>query len=145
MTTVMMMMMLIAFALASLIYASPTHNPTPSQDCLSRTVCLDGVNACGQPWGTCIPDCRPLSYTTPPCIAPRVTALPTTIEAATTSSPTSACSPLTLCIDFVDPCGQGYGGCYDICGGEPSWTKPSCDIEPTMGVGGDVADEEGRD
>ncbi|CAI6078436.1 unnamed protein product [Clonostachys chloroleuca] len=93
--------------------------PTPtSDDCSTRTVCVDGINECGEPWGTCIPDCQPWNISTPPC---------------STFTPPPMCSDsepgqgIWLCKDFIDPCHQMYGGCYDVCKPEPSWYTPPCD------------------
>ena len=41
--------------------------------------------------------------------------------------PTSSCTS-TLCADYINSCGQTYGGCYPACSGytTPSFTDPGC-------------------
>ncbi|PHH63338.1 hypothetical protein CDD81_6035 [Ophiocordyceps australis] len=51
--------------------APPKAKPTTTKDdCHTRTVCIDGINKCGIPWGVCIPDCKPWKYQTPECPSP---------------------------------------------------------------------------
>ncbi|WQF77618.1 hypothetical protein CDEST_02632 [Colletotrichum destructivum] len=56
-----------------------TPQPTTSENCSSRTICVDYINECGQMYGGCHADCRPWpSYAPPPCI-PSVTLDPSTL------------------------------------------------------------------
>ncbi|KAL7786780.1 hypothetical protein V8C37DRAFT_391693 [Trichoderma ceciliae] len=49
----------------------PTPIPVTTSEevanCSSITVCVDGINSCGIPFGDCIPDCKPWNIFTPPC------------------------------------------------------------------------------
>ncbi|KAK4116284.1 hypothetical protein N656DRAFT_765273 [Canariomyces notabilis] len=46
-----------------------TGKATGTSSCTAaQTVCLDGINECGQWYGGCFPDCRPWpTFTAPPC------------------------------------------------------------------------------
>lgn len=45
-----------------------------------------------------------------------------------TPPPSSTTCTSTLCADYIDSCGQTYGGCYPVCSGyaTPSFTDPGC-------------------
>lgn len=47
---------------------APTSRQT-KDDCRTRTVCVDAVNACGQKYGGCFADCKPWPLSPPPCPA----------------------------------------------------------------------------
>lgn len=54
-------------------------------------------------------------------------AKPTTTR-CTTAPPSSTSCETTLCQDFINSCGQTYGGCFAACPGftTPSFTDPGC-------------------
>ncbi|KAG0123561.1 hypothetical protein HOY82DRAFT_673910 [Tuber indicum] len=114
--------------------AWPTFSkpPCPTTKC-SHSICYDGIDKCGQFYGGCTlaPECggpKTPTFSRPPCP-------PTTVTSTTTAS--STCT-VSLCVDGIDACGQGWGGCFlaPECGGkEPSWTKPPCTkttVTPTV-------------
>ncbi|KAK2016368.1 hypothetical protein LZ32DRAFT_601593 [Colletotrichum eremochloae] len=41
-------------------------------------------------------------------------------------TPIEACSTRTICRDFINECGQMYGGCHNVCRPWPTFTKPPC-------------------
>ena len=110
--------------------AIPTSSPCP-------TICVDYVNECGMMYGGCFPEPACTggtawpSFPKPPC--------PTTISTASTaSSSTPTVSPCpTICADYINECGQMYGGCFPdpACTGGtvwPTFTKPPCTgVNPT--------------
>ncbi|RPA99646.1 hypothetical protein L873DRAFT_899437 [Choiromyces venosus 120613-1] len=112
--------------------AWPTFSkpPCPTTRC-SRSICYDGIDKCGQFYGGCtlVPECggpKTPTFSRLPCP-------PTTTTTSTTTTATSTCT-VSLCVDGIDACGQGWGGCFlaPECGGkEPSWTKPPC-TKPTV-------------
>ncbi|KAK5988911.1 hypothetical protein PT974_10408 [Cladobotryum mycophilum] len=62
----------------------------PTDDCRTRTVCVDAINKCGVRYGACIPDCKPWSISAPPCSLETQTIATLTskvITAHVTSSP----------------------------------------------------------
>jgi hypothetical protein len=46
----------------------------------------------------------------------------------TTTKPSSTSCTLTICADYINSCGQMYGGCYPACSGipRPTFTAPPC-------------------
>ncbi|CUS10997.1 unnamed protein product [Tuber aestivum] len=107
--------------------AWPTFSkpPCPTTSC-SHSICYDGIDKCGQFYGGCTlaPECggpKTPTFSRPPCP-------PTTIATYNTTTASPTCT-VSLCVDGIDACGQGWGGCFlaPECGGkEPSWTKPPC-------------------
>ncbi|KAF1826756.1 uncharacterized protein K489DRAFT_124866 [Dissoconium aciculare CBS 342.82] len=97
----------------------------------TQTICADYVNECGQWYGGCYaacPDSPKPTFTPPPC-----TKTTTTSKATTTSKPASkksstATCTQTICADYINECGQWYGGCYAACPGlpKPTFTPPPC-------------------
>ncbi|KAL6903052.1 hypothetical protein GGI43DRAFT_331347 [Trichoderma evansii] len=59
-------------------YPTPVPTPTPGEiaNCSTITVCVDGINSCGIPFGGCIPDCKPWNIFTPPCPADLIDIVP---------------------------------------------------------------------
>ncbi|KAK4132403.1 hypothetical protein BT67DRAFT_88680 [Trichocladium antarcticum] len=50
------------------ITSVPTGGPSSSCDGSGKSVCWDGMNDCGVPYGGCFPDCKPWpTFTAPPC------------------------------------------------------------------------------
>lgn len=51
-----------------------------------------------------------------------------TATPCTTAAPSSTTCETTLCADYINSCGQMYGGCYPACSGftTPSFTDPGC-------------------
>ncbi|KAI0123351.1 hypothetical protein BJ170DRAFT_641498 [Xylariales sp. AK1849] len=37
-----------------------------------------------------------------------------------------SCSSSTVCEDFINECGQTYGGCFSACTPWPTFTAPAC-------------------
>lgn len=126
-------------ALASIASAGPTiTNAPPSSSTCSLTLCADYINSCGQTYGGCYPACS--GYTTPsftdPGCPPTTKPVPPTItsctqsltKSTTTSKPCSTTCTEILCQDFVNSCGQWYGGCFPVCSGltTPTFTDPGC-------------------
>lgn len=62
-------------------------------------------------------------YSEPPCSS-----------TTTTSPPSSTTCTSTLCADYINSCGQIYGGCYPACSGHttPSFTDPGCPTPCSM-------------
>ncbi|EHK17397.1 uncharacterized protein TRIVIDRAFT_66108 [Trichoderma virens Gv29-8] len=59
----------------------PTPMPTPTSpveiyNCSAITVCVDGINSCGIPFGGCFPDCKPWNIIVPPCPEDDIDAVP---------------------------------------------------------------------
>ncbi|KAK6353999.1 hypothetical protein TWF730_008419 [Orbilia blumenaviensis] len=56
-----------------------------------------------------------------------VTRVTTRITKSPRPTTTTSCS-ITLCADYVNSCGMGYGGCYPACPGlpTPTFTPPPC-------------------
>ena len=113
---------------------STTRYPT-SDDCSTRTVCADYVNACGQMYGGCFPDCKPWPTFTPPPCTSTTTPPGTTVydppPPTTTPSTSDSCSTQTVCADYVNECGQWYGGCFSACTPWPTFNRPSCTSTPS--------------
>lgn len=110
------------------ISSSPS---SPTDNCITRTVCADYINDCGVWYGGCFPDCTPWpTFTAPPCPSSSMSAgvLTTTTPAyPTTSLPEETdCHTETVCEDFVNDCGQMYGGCFSACTPWPTFTAPPC-------------------
>ncbi|KAK8041072.1 hypothetical protein PG994_014079 [Apiospora phragmitis] len=49
--------------------------------------------------------------------------------AAAAVSNDGSCSTKTVCADYVNACGQMYGGCFSACTPWPSFTAPPCTLE----------------
>ncbi|TDZ73124.1 hypothetical protein CTRI78_v001318 [Colletotrichum trifolii] len=116
-------------SVAGLIAAAPQAQGRPGgkpAPC-PMTMCIDGINPdCGIPWGGCYDICKPKSKPTmPPCPkptkslvsitkrpSPRPTAPPSSSRSLTPVKPTppANCSSRTVCVDYVNSCGQWYGG-----------------------------------
>ncbi|KAK8067249.1 hypothetical protein PG997_013996 [Apiospora hydei] len=45
---------------------------------------------------------------------------------SSSSSAADACSTQTVCADYVNACGQMYGGCFSACTPWPTFTPPPC-------------------
>ncbi|KAG8668652.1 hypothetical protein FPOAC2_07950 [Fusarium poae] len=82
---------------AGLVIAAPVSSDPPC-----ATICQDGVNDCGQPWGGCWDICKPEeSPTPPPCtytytpIIPPITPDPTITLPVITPDPTITISIIT--------------------------------------------------
>ncbi|KAF7564113.1 hypothetical protein G7046_g68 [Stylonectria norvegica] len=103
--------------LAGLTAAAPKYGK-----CEHATLCIDAINDCGVPYGTCYDTCSPQdSPTAPPCTT---TATPAhSITGCPAHPPTSSCEPVTICEDLINKCGDMYGG------PRPSWTKPPCSLD----------------
>ncbi|ORY72110.1 uncharacterized protein BCR38DRAFT_418936 [Pseudomassariella vexata] len=94
----------------------PASSSTPvTDDCSTRTVCVDYINDCGLWYGGCFADCAPWpTFTAPPCTGTSsVPSGPVTTPAISTQQTTLPCSS-TLCVDYLKTCGTTavltYGG-----------------------------------
>ncbi|KAM3509363.1 hypothetical protein MY11210_006362 [Beauveria gryllotalpidicola] len=109
----------------------PTTTPTPD-NCSTRTVCLDYVNECGIWYGGCVPDCKPWpTFSKPPCPSTTSTTISITATPTATTS-VQDCHAHTICIDYVNECGMGYGGCIPACKPWPTFSKPPCPSTTTL-------------
>ncbi|KAI6381644.1 hypothetical protein MCOR25_001114 [Pyricularia grisea] len=127
-----------------------TPSPTvvivsPSVDiCSTRTVCVNGIDACGQKYGGCVLDCKPWAITTPSCslnslaqmtIVTQPPSFTTALANATLLDPiVENCSSRTVCWDGTNECGEMYGGCFPDCTPWPTFSKPPCpsiEVKPT--------------
>ncbi|KAF3905348.1 hypothetical protein AA313_de0207006 [Arthrobotrys entomopaga] len=122
-----------ALQLSGTLAATISPSPKPTT---CPTLCVDYVNPCGKTYGGCGAHCTgdPLpTFSAPPCAS--TTSATTTIKITTTApSPTpyiptttASCSR-TVCVDYLDACGQMYGGCYPNCPGytTPTFVGPAC-------------------
>ncbi|KAI6467935.1 hypothetical protein MCOR15_002350 [Pyricularia oryzae] len=125
---------------------TPVTAPVPTaaitspviDNCSTRTVCVDGIDACGQKYGGCVPDCKPLAITTPSCslnsltqmtIVTQPPSITTALANATLLDPiVDNCSSRTVCWDGINECGEMYGGCFPDCTPWPTFTKPPCSL-----------------
>ncbi|KAF9879815.1 hypothetical protein CkaCkLH20_02626 [Colletotrichum karsti] len=130
-----------ALSVAAFVAAAPQiqqgRAAVPPLNC-PATICIDGINtACPSVrWGGCYDACRPsLSPTQPPCPKPTkptksITKMPGKPSPRPVSPPkpssTDNCNTRTICIDYVNECGQWYGGCHADCRPWPSYTAPPC-------------------
>ncbi|KAK8101490.1 uncharacterized protein PG998_007095 [Apiospora kogelbergensis] len=57
-----------------------------------------------------------------------VLALFATAAAAAAVSNEESCSTKTVCADYVNECGQMYGGCFSACTPWPSFKAPPCTL-----------------
>ncbi|KEZ44513.1 hypothetical protein SAPIO_CDS3531 [Scedosporium apiospermum] len=110
--------------------SSQSYPPGMEEQCErngSLILCADGIDECGNGWGTCFDVCATptLSRPTTPC---SITPEPTVASPEPISE---SCSDITLCIDYVNECGMWYGGCHDICS-TPSYAKPPCPSTMTV-------------
>jgi hypothetical protein len=109
----------------------PTSVPTlttvtksSSSECVHLTRCDDYIDpVCSQWYGGCWDICSPSpTWSKPSC------SLTTQPPSTTKKSSSSACVHQTMCADYLDSCGHTYGGCYDICSPEPSWSTSDCTL-----------------
>ncbi|KAI3537662.1 hypothetical protein CSPX01_10027 [Colletotrichum filicis] len=136
--------------------------PSNAADC-PRTMCLDGINPeCGIRWGGCYDMCQPqMKPTMPPCKStlskstisktfepsftrPTRPSLPPTRSPTITRAPPSLttlpttavdnCSTRSVCVDYINECGQWYGGCHADCKPWPSYSKPLCTPTSSLSV-----------
>ncbi|KAF7540171.1 hypothetical protein G7054_g1589 [Neopestalotiopsis clavispora] len=131
-------------------YSSALLTPTPSisaDNCSTRSVCADYINECGIWYGGCFADCTPWpTFSKPPCpnttstsnlpvfvtttetlLPPSVVTTFTTNTDDTFPTPTSSdCHDQTICADYINDCGQLYGGCFSACTPWPVFTPPPC-------------------
>ncbi|KAH8664411.1 hypothetical protein BX600DRAFT_464396 [Xylariales sp. PMI_506] len=122
-----------AFAAPAVDGVAITKSPTPCSsptvtDCTATapTICVDYFDNCGQTYGGCFPDCNPWpSFTAPPC------SISSTTTTTTKPTTTTDCSALTVCEDFINECGQTYGGCFSACTPWPTFTPPPCSLTTT--------------
>jgi hypothetical protein len=109
----------------------PRTLTTSVSNCSAQTVCADYLNECGQTYGGCFSACKPYpSFTAPPCPSntssisiTKVTPIP---QPPVTNL--SGCSAQTVCADYINACGQMYGGCFSACKPWPTFTAPPCSI-----------------
>lgn len=103
---------------------------TSTDDCSTRTVCADYVNECGQAYGGCFSACTPWpTFSKPPCTSTASVATPVTTPVPVVTPPSSNspdCHSQTVCADYVNECGQAYGGCFSACTPWPTFTAPPC-------------------
>ncbi|KAM0332187.1 hypothetical protein ACHAQA_002462 [Verticillium albo-atrum] len=116
----------LAAGLASALPATCSDEPPASSDC--PTLCIDGINDCGEGWGGCYNVCKPEeSPTMPPCSTPTVTKMPIYADTPTlTYTEAEDCSSRTVCADYVNECGVWYGGCFSDCLPWPTFAPPPC-------------------
>ncbi|KAF6841808.1 hypothetical protein CMUS01_03477 [Colletotrichum musicola] len=118
-----------ALGVVGLVAAAPQgpagpNVPGPLVVC-PQTMCIDGLNPdCGIRWGGCYDVCKPsLKPTMPPCSkttrsitrstvkpSPRPTAPPSLSRSIIKPTGIGNCSSRTVCVDYVNECGQWYGG-----------------------------------
>ncbi|KAH9243073.1 hypothetical protein K456DRAFT_1716707 [Colletotrichum gloeosporioides 23] len=134
-----------ALSVAGFVAAAPQIQPGKAG--CPQNICIDGINpACPTVrWGGCYDACKPdTAPTMPPCPKPTkptksITKIPGKPSPRPTAPPslsvtpvkpptiiTDSCSKRTVCIDYVNECGQWYGGCHSDCRPWPSYTAPPC-------------------
>ena len=86
---------------------------------------MDYINKCGQTYGGCFPSTSPFPTFTGPSCSLETTATLTTITKSTT---TRTATP-TICVDYINKCGQTYGGCFPSADPVPTFTAPSCSLD----------------
>ena len=120
--------------------STTTVPPTSSPICTS-SICADFINSCGQTYGGCYAACS--GFTTPSFTDPGCPTITTssTLTISTSSTTTDAACHSTACIDYINACGQTYGGCFPYCSGYtiPSFTAPPCTGSTTNTVSTVVA------
>ena len=101
-----------------------TPAPTPT-----RTVCVDYINKCGQTYGGCFPSTSPFpTFTGPSCSLETTTPTVTTIITRSSTTTAHTATP-TICVDYINKCGQTYGGCFPSTSPFPTFTAPSCSLD----------------
>jgi hypothetical protein len=121
---------------------SSVASSTTTDDCSTRTVCADYINECGQWYGGCFPDCKPWpTFSKPVCTSTTTSASVTTVSITTISvtsatvtplsSTTTNCHNQTICADYINECGQTYGGCFSACKPYRTFTAPACTTTTT--------------
>ncbi|ETS80022.1 hypothetical protein PFICI_07551 [Pestalotiopsis fici W106-1] len=126
---------------ASYSSALLTTSSFSADNCSTRTVCADYINECGIWYGGCFADCTPWpTFSKPPCpsntstssnfpvlVTTTTTLPPSVIVTDTPTTPTSTdCHDQTICADYINSCGQTYGGCFSACTPWPVFTPPPC-------------------
>ncbi|KAF2724886.1 hypothetical protein K431DRAFT_197635, partial [Polychaeton citri CBS 116435] len=106
-------------------YTTPSFTPPPCTATPTNTAsCTIYVNSCGLTYGGCYDSCKTPSpsFSDPGC-GPTTTT--TTPPPGPTTTDVPSCG--TRCVDYINSCGQTYGGCYDDCASTtPSFTDPGC-------------------
>lgn len=79
-------------------------------------------DTCKTAEGPIAPLCAPVTSSWTTIIGPVPTKHTTTTKATTTAVP-------PICVDYVNKCGQTYGGCFPSTNPFPTFSKPSCSLE----------------
>ncbi|KAB5563602.1 hypothetical protein GE09DRAFT_788638 [Coniochaeta sp. 2T2.1] len=106
---------------------TPAAMTTVAPPAVTPTICVDYVNKCGQMYGGCFASTRPFPTFTGPSCSLETTPPPV----VTTVAPPSTTVTPTICVDYVNKCGQTYGGCFASTRPFPTFTGPSCSLETT--------------
>ncbi|KAK3397482.1 hypothetical protein B0T20DRAFT_499109 [Sordaria brevicollis] len=67
-----------------------------------------------------------------PSIITEIVTITTDFGAIKTKSGADNCSSRTVCIDYIDKCGQTYGGCVPDCFPWPTFSAPPCPRPTTV-------------
>ncbi|KAK1981288.1 hypothetical protein LZ30DRAFT_750156 [Colletotrichum cereale] len=110
--------LLTVLGLVGIVAASPQIQVPPSDAAqCPQSVCVEGINtACSKRWGGCYDRCKPdMRPTMPPCestLSQEPQSPTTKPPSPPTAEPTSSenCSTRSVCRDFINDCGQMYGG-----------------------------------
>ncbi|OIW35307.1 hypothetical protein CONLIGDRAFT_627368 [Coniochaeta ligniaria NRRL 30616] len=113
-------------AFASLAAAAPAA-PEVQQNCKPHTICVDKISPCGVRYGGCYDVCKTADAPIAPLCAPTSTPV---ISWTTVTVPAST-TARTICVDYINKCGQMYGGCFASTSPWPTFTAPSCSLETT--------------
>ncbi|KAK6219048.1 hypothetical protein LQW54_002550 [Pestalotiopsis sp. IQ-011] len=130
--------------------------PISVDNCSTRSLCADYVNECGIWYGGCFADCTPWpTFSKPPCPSTNTSNLPVlvtpTFVTTTIAPPPSAittptstdCSTQTVCADYINSCGQTYGGCFSACTPWPTFTPPPCPASNTTSAPAEITTSAG--
>lgn len=108
-----------------------TSTPPVTTSTVTRTICVDYINKCGMMYGGCFASTSPWPTFTAPSCSLDATTSPITTVAPTTTTITTTTSVQTICVDYINKCGQTYGGCFPSTSPWPTFTGPSCSLETT--------------
>lgn len=76
--------------------------------------------------GTVAPTVIPVPLPTSVSIITEIITITTDFGTKTKTSTKDNCSTRTVCIDYIDKCGQTYGGCVPDCLPWPTFSAPPC-------------------
>jgi hypothetical protein len=102
----------------------------------THTVCIEGVNRCGETYSGCVASCPGMpqpTFSTRPCPAMRATTLSTVTSAPRVVAAAAATACQTEALDLIKACGstyKRYGGMVTSCPGQPARSdivEPACE------------------